>query len=108
MTTAEIVIIVALVSIAVMLITAYITLVVAFRYVRHIELKYLGEPEEYIGKEQESEQGEGKRTGNSGTAENEESVLRYSCKRDKGSWLLSLSSPKSHGADAKDQGVPKA
>lgn len=103
MTTAEIVIIVALVSIAIMLTTAYITLVIAFRYVRHIELKYLGEPEEYMGKEQQSERSENNRQ-----PENEESVLRYSCKRDKGSWLLSLSSPKSHGANDKDQGVPKA
>ena len=90
MTTAEIVIIVALVSIAIMLITAYITLVVAFRYIRHIELKYLGEPEEYIGKEQDSGQQTESGRDNEHSGE-KEGVLRYKCKREKNSWLLSLS-----------------
>ncbi len=103
MTTSEIIIIVALAVSAVMLVTAYITLIVTWRYARHIERKYLGEPEEYMGKETEN----GQRTGNLQSPKNEESLLRYSCKRDKGSWLLSLSSPKPHRANDKNPKVTR-
>lgn len=107
MTTSEIIIIVALAVAAAMLITAYITLVIAWRYARRIERKYLGEPEEYMGKEYESGQQNRHGTDPASTSENEEkSFLRYKCRREKDSWLLSLSPPVSDRKTDKDTEVP--
>ena len=99
METIDVLIIVLLSVAATMMLTAYITLVIVGYVEKKTIRRYLGEDDEY----DESESSDGRENGK----RNKEDFLRYKCKRDKDSWLLSLSPPLTHGTANKNKEVPK-
>ena len=99
METVDILIIVLLSIALTMIVTAYLTLVIAGYVERKIIRKYLGEDDEY---DDESESMNGTKTKD--RKGDKENFLRYKCKRKQGGWLLSLSPSV---ADSKTDKNPK-
>ena len=108
MSTTEVLIIVLLSVAATALVTAYLTLVIVNYVEKRIIRRYLGEDDEYDGDESESSDGNGKSNRErEDRKRNKEGFLRYRCKRDKNSWLLSLSPSEPDRKTSKDKEVPK-
>lgn len=99
MSTTEVLIIVLLAVAATAIATSYITLIIVGWVERKMILKYLGEDDEYM------ESDDGEKADREDGQRNKEGFLRYKCKRDKGSWLLSLSPPVPDRKASKDPKV---
>lgn len=108
MTTTEVIVIVFLAVIVAMMIMAYITLIAAYKYGRYIERKWLGLEEEYMRRETENGLRRSCEEREEGQKQPEEEFLRFKCKRDKDSWLLSLAPPEPDGKADKNTKVLKA